>query len=82
MFVAGVWCSATGFGKPALDLASSLYANIVRFSFDPSLSFFGNFGANILSVFLLSVFTGIDGLVVGYLGGTLYNAFCPREQGK
>ncbi len=79
-FVIGIWFSATGYGKLVLDLLSSFYANIVQFRFNPLLSFGTNLSSNFLSIFLLSLFTFIDGIIIGIIFGSLYNLFIPKTK--
>lgn len=78
--ILGVWFSATGFGRPIIEMIVSFYANILHFSYNPIVSFWNNLSANILYVLLLSVFTAIDGAVFGFLFASLYNLLNPKEK--
>ena len=78
--VLGVWFSATGFGKPIVEMAVSFYANILHLSYNPIGSFWSNLSANFRSVMLLALFTEIDGAVLGFLFSSLYNLMIPKEK--
>lgn len=80
VFIIGVWFSATGFGKPVIDLLTSFYADLLRFSYNPVVSFWSNLTANLLNSFLLSLFTAIDGAVLGFILSSLYNLMIPKEK--
>jgi hypothetical protein len=80
IFILGIWFSATGFGKTLIDLLTSLYAGILRFTYNPVVSLWSNLSANFLNTILLSVFTAIDGAVLGFVLASFYNLLNPKEK--
>lgn len=78
--IIGVWYSITGYGSHIIDLLSSFYANIFKFSYNPLLPVLKNFQNNILSVSILSIFALIDGFFAGAIFAFIYNITLTREK--
>jgi ABC-type nitrate/sulfonate/bicarbonate transport system permease component len=78
--IIGVWYSVSGFSSHLIDLISSFYANIFKFSFNPLLPILKNIQNNILPISILSVFSLIDGFFIGAIFAFIYNLTLTRDK--
>jgi hypothetical protein len=79
-FIIGLWYSSTGYGVHVIEIFSSFYSNIFKFAYNPLLPLFKNIQNNIIPVFLLSLFSLIDGFIAGSVFSFFYNFMQSREK--
>lgn len=80
--ILGLWFSATGYGEPLVNILVSIYAGIAPLNYEPLKSLADNMAVNAFSILLLTVFSFIDGAILGILSGFLYNLLSPEAKGK
>jgi hypothetical protein len=80
--VLGIWYSATGYGAPMVNILVSLYAGIAPLNYEPLKGLADNMGQNAISTLLLTVFSFVDGAILGVVSGFLYNLLAPEAKAK
>ncbi len=81
-FILTFWYSITGYAEPAVSLISSIYAKLTPMVYDPlartikESSLIRNLG----SITLLTLFSFVDGMILGTLFASLHNLFLPGKK--
>lgn len=83
-FIMTIWYSITGYAAPVISLLSSVYAKLTPMSYDPlartikESSLIHNLGP----IALLTIFSFVDGMILGTLFAFLYNLLLPGKKKK
>lgn len=75
-----LWYSLTGFGAEIIAMVEAFYGKmtIVDLEFSKAVPFI----QNLWKVVVLSIFSFVDGAIVGSLFAILYNLFIPKKNDK
>lgn len=75
-----LWYSLTGFGAEIIAMVESFYGKmtIVDMEFSKSVPFI----QNLWKVIVLSIFSFVDGAILGSLFAILHNLFIPKKNEK
>jgi ABC-type sugar transport system permease subunit len=75
-----LWYSLTGYGAEIIAMMESFYGKmtIIDLEFSKSVPFI----QNLWKVIVLSIFSFVDGVIVGSLFAIVYNLFIPKKNEK